>query len=940
MMKLILEHLRSLLGSLFEIRQGETKRVFLLQANIFLIITVILILKPITNALFLDHFGVQALPRAFILVAVFAAVLSYGYARLLHKTSLINIITRTYVVAVVSLVAFGVLHLLGFLDNWLLYIFYIEVALFAVLSASQFWILVNVVLNVREAKRLFGFIGAGAIAGGIFGGYLTSIAAPLFGSEYLLFLCAVILMMCIPITRTLWRKYVTPHQPHLRQVKTARGSSEHPYHIIKQSRHLTLIAGILAVSVVVSKLVDFQFSALASSTYQDPDELASFFGFWFSTMNIISLLIQLFLTKKVVGRYGVGFSLFLLPIGILLPGILLLFIPQLWVAILLRVNEGSLKQSVNKAGIELLALPIPLEVKNQTKTFIDVFVDSLATGMGGLILIVFISVLDLPMKFISIMTIILVAFWLYMARKVRAEYLRSFQLKVTQHTGPQDKGTIDLSQESVLGGLRRVLTSGTESEILFVLSKLNETNDHSFIEPLKSLLGHPHPTIRAEALDRLYFYKGLNLNDQVKAMIKDPDDEVRIAAFEYLIEHSPIDLEELMAVYLVDEDPKVRYAALISLAEETKDNMHLKIRFDLRGRLASGIEAIHDMQAQSEEVAYLLAAIGHAGYTEFFYYIHAHMRHADPTIAVAAIKAAGLTMDDGFILPLMELLTRKETHASALAALLNYGPGVIEEVSAIIKTHGKVDDLRSVAILLERMHSQSAVDLLFEIMTQGDIATQAQALRSLNQLKIRYPHLNFYKKATIDLILDEAKNYVDTLSVLSAQRVSDRSQTTGEALIMDARNSLIDLLERRLDGNMERIFYLLGLKYSPADMLSIYDGIQSKKPDMHINAIEFLDNLLDSNLKKVLMPLVETALLEHISKDALMQLNIEIPTQYECFELILQGKDQRLKLAVLHLIKVLRQKDYLPIVKSYASDQNLKVSTFAKEAIAMIEASQ
>ena len=49
--------------------------------------------------------------------------------------------------------------------------------------------------------------------------------------------------------------------------------------------------------------------------------------------------------------------------------------------------DGSLKQSINKAAIELLIMPISPEIKNQTKTFIDVFVDSLATGIIGLALI-------------------------------------------------------------------------------------------------------------------------------------------------------------------------------------------------------------------------------------------------------------------------------------------------------------------------------------------------------------------------------------------------------------------------------------------------------------------------------------------------------------------------------------------------------------------------
>ncbi|WFO17576.1 hypothetical protein M601_007950 [Cellulophaga baltica 4] len=51
----------------------------------------------------------------------------------------------------------------------------------------------NLVYNAREAKRLFGFIGSGAILGGILGGYLTSLLAPLIGNENVIFIAALFL---------------------------------------------------------------------------------------------------------------------------------------------------------------------------------------------------------------------------------------------------------------------------------------------------------------------------------------------------------------------------------------------------------------------------------------------------------------------------------------------------------------------------------------------------------------------------------------------------------------------------------------------------------------------------------------------------------------------------------------------------------------------------
>ena len=112
---------------------------------------------------------------------------------------------------------------------------------------------------------------------------------------------------------------------------------------------------------------------------------------------------------------------------------------------------------------------------------------------------------------------------------------------------------------------------------------------------------------------------------------------------------------------------------------------------------------------------------------------------------------------------------------------------------------------------------------------------------------------------------------------------------------------------RRLDGNLERIFRLLGLKYPFDDILNIYQGIQSKKPDMRINAVEFLDNLLETNLKRVLIPIVETALLDTISEDALKNLNLKIPDEFQCLSMLLAGKDVKINLAYFYLIDQIKR---------------------------------
>ena len=239
---------------------------------------------------------------------------------------------------------------------------------------------------------------------------------------------------------------------------------------------------------------------------------------------------------------------------------------------------------------------------------------------------------------------------------------------------------------------------------------------------------------------------------------------------------------------------------------------------------------------------------------------------------------------------------------------------------------------------MEKIGVQKSVNYLLELLESENPIIKNESIRALNNLKKNYPHLKFKKRYIAKKILGEARLYSNTLAVLYSQINADPALfqiKNGNILDnqREARKSLIDLLERRLDGNLERIFLLLGLRYSPDDVISIYKGIRSNKPDIRANAIEFLDNLLGASLKRVIIPIIETAMLDAISEEAIVNLKIKVPDEYECIEMLLQGKDVKIKLAVLYLITQLKDLKYKTMVEGYINSDDIKVKTFALKAL-------
>lgn len=922
-----------LLLKFFDLREGEYKRAFLMQLNIFLIISTLLIVKPSVTGLFLARFGVENLPLAFVLVAVAAMILSYYYSRILTRISFYLLMKRTIAISVGILIVFGILLGFHILVSWVIYLFYIWVALFAVLSASQFWILANLVFNVREAKRLFGFIGSGAIAGGIFGGYLTSILAPAIGSENLLFVSAFLLLLCIPITKTIWRDNLSGKKNPFRNKNKLNEIVESPFRLIRKSKHLTYLAGIIGMSVIVAKLVDYQFNALASMKISDPDELTAFFGFWFSNFNLISLLIQLFLTRRVVGVFGVGTSLLFLPAGIFVGAVLVLFVPSLFAAIIIKMADGSLKQSINKSATELLALPIPLSIKNKTKTFIDVFVDSVATGIGGIILILLVNAFQLSTPFISLMIILILGLWFYFAMKIRREYILSFQSKLKQTSQGKENKELNIANESVLNGIINVLEQGTNNQRLWILLKTREKPDERLFPSILKLLDNESGELRASALQNLCLYRNRDILDKVQSLISDPSQEVRIAAFEYLLQQPIENRVELMQQFLSDADRKVSGAALLSLAGELRDNPELKKQYELRQFLTKRIEALKqedDPVKIEDESKVILETIGKGNMPGYFSFVEQGLVNQNPEIRKTAIRAAGLTMASEFIDQLLLLIEDPVYTETAQIALAQYGMEIIPFLENILNDPSKTEIRSKIPGIVENIDSQRSVDFLFALLNSEDAVLRNKALIALSRLKVKFPFLHFDKKTIINRILEEARLIQDTLSILYVEtRLEHNNENPG---LTDARKSLIDLLERRLDGGLERIFQFLELKYPPDDISSAYKSYQSNKSETRISSIEFLDNLLDTRLKRVIIPILETTLLDSLTEEALKNLNIDVPDELTCYSKLLGGNDIRIKLAVLYLIAQMKDKSYLSLIENYQNNPNQKVRDFADKA--------
>ncbi|HEY5689214.1 MAG TPA: hypothetical protein VIS27_12995 [Yeosuana sp.] len=936
----IINTLKLYLLKAFDLKEEELTKTLLLQLNIFIIITTLLIIKPTINSLFLSELTSNALPLGYVLTAIMAIFGSYFYDRALEKYALNIIIDRTLIGSVISLILFAIAFKFDLANGFLLYIPYIWVAIFGLLTASQFWILANLVYNVREAKRVFGFIGAGAIGGGIFGGYLTSLLTTVLYSEDLLFVAAVLLVFCIPITRYIWKHEIVKLNPFQVSIRTTP-QGESPFRLIKQSKLLSHIAIVIGISVLIAKLVDYQYSDYASRLIQDQDRLTSFFGFWFSTLSVLSLLIQLFLTKRIVGTFGVGKSLLWLPSGILIGSILLLIIPQLWVIIFIKIVDGSLKQSVNKAATELLSIPIPIDIKKKTKTFTDVVVDSIATGLAGFILIFFINGLDIASTYISLIIIILISVWLYFIYHLRNEYIISFKaLFEYSNLKKQKSNKNEIKITSIIDTVINIFKTGTENQILHMLQKTLEVKDERFFSAIKTLLAHSSPKVQALAIENLYFLKTQNLCVQIESMIYHKDQQVTTSAFRYLLKRYEQNTVDLFNKYLSSDDETIANASLIGLSLELRNNQLLQNRFNLENWIKKALNRYAVLELKKDKtnkMQAILEAIGHSKAEKFYSIIKEQLNSKDTLILNNALLSASNTLDVQFVDSIISHLSGKKTRKTAIEALFFYGTPIIEILYEKINSDTiELEDASFAILVIEKFASQKAVNTLMKLLENSEHSIKIETIESLKRLKWKHPSLKIKDQLIVDQILDECNLYQNTLSVIHSQIIvqyKKKEQNTESKQVNEARNGLINLLEQRLERQLQRIFSLLGIKYHPNDVDPIFHTILNGEEEQRINAIEFLDNILNIHLKKELIPVAESMLFDTKTEEKIKNLNITILSEVECFNELLKRKDIKLKFAVLYLIEKSCNDKFVPLLEMVLNDTNDKIREKAKDIL-------
>lgn len=816
--------------STFGVRREELGRVVPLTVAYALVLASLYVLKPARNALFLSKLGVEQLPYVLLLVAAVGGGFALVYGRLTRSLTIDALVQRTFLGLMLVLGGFRLL-LERSPPGWVFYTFYVWVALYGLIATSLVWLLANGVFTSREARRVFGLIGSGGIAGAIIGGLFTGQLAEHLGTENLLIVCIGLLAGCVVLFRTLPPSSQTAAAPRRGEERASSGLA----YLLESDllRNLALATGLIAAVAVI---VDVQFNEVVDRAYATQDQKAAFFGWFFASLSAFSFVFQLLLTPRILRVVGVGAALTILPTALGLGSLGLLLVPGLLSGMAVKGADGGFRHSVHKAASEVLFLPVPSEVKKQGKLFLDTTVDTTATGVGALAVLLLVDQIGVSYESLGVLSVALIAGTLVVIRRIRVAYVDAFRQALESRRIDLAQLRTSLAEAGAIELLRPALRSDRPRQIVYVLDLLSEIHQRALVPELDRLLAHPSVEVRKRALALREKQDPPSSREQLESLLGDENLEIRARALALLAATDPDEGEARLGAALEASSPKLRAAALGALAELGPEAAEARLNpEDIRRWLEDA--SFGPLRAE------LARALGRLAHPSLDSALGTLLVDAPPAVVRAAIEGIGQGRNRAWLPWLIDRLESPEHRSAARSALAGFGAEVVPRIAELLDRPELASSVRrALPRVLGRIPTQSSVEVLMAHLDTPDPLLARSVHRALAKLRLGYEDLRFDRRRVREAILRSARRHHE---VTRAERDLASAHLDGPAGAL-----LLRSLREAKAWEVDAVLDLLVLRHDPDDIESARRGLRrGALPERRASALELLENVIDKNCR-------------------------------------------------------------------------------------------
>jgi AAA family ATP:ADP antiporter len=385
------------------------------------------ILRPVRDEMGIQG-GVESLHWVFTgtFVCMLIAVPIFGAA--VARLPRHRLLPFVYYFFIFNILSFFVFFKTGVATPYVARAFFIWVSVFNLFVVSVFWSFMADLFTNVQARRLFGFIAAGGSAGAIAGPALTATLAAPLGPVNLLPISALFLGLAIVCIHRLTRWSTThegnpalppegasTHKPQADNVRSGDapvgGGILTGVTLALRSPYLLGICLYIWLYTTLSTFLYFEQAHIVANAFTSSAERTALFASIDLAVNVLTVFGQVFLTGRIVARFGLPATLALIPALVALGFVTLGLFPVLAVLIAFQVLRRAGNYAIARPAREMLFTVIGREEKYKSKNFIDTVVYRGGDAVSGWVFAA-LTALGFGLSAIAYLAVPVAAVWL------------------------------------------------------------------------------------------------------------------------------------------------------------------------------------------------------------------------------------------------------------------------------------------------------------------------------------------------------------------------------------------------------------------------------------------------------------------------------------------------------------------------------------------------
>ena len=402
------------LSKMIDVRPNEAPALAWSWLYIFSLLSSYYIMRPIRDQMGVAG-GVNNLQWLFTGTLIGMLLLNLPFSYLVKTFPREKFIAISYRFFIANILLFALALYLATPEQtiWVGRIFFIWTSVFNLFVVSIFWQMIVDIFTSEQGKRLFGFIAAGATLGAIAGSAFTVSTVEHMAPGYLMIGAAIMLEVAVfSVRRLSGLSAALSQRPEIEQNQQPIGGTLlSGFRDALSSSYLLNVSLFLLLYAVTSTFLYFQQSAVVSHSFSSRAAQTQFFASVDLGVNILTLVVQLFLTGRILKRFGVGATLSLLPFFSIVGFGAVAILPTLAPVVGFQLIRRAGNFAIARPAREVLFTVLPREDRYKAKSFIDTAVYRLGDQIGAWSFAL-LTWLELGLTEISITAAIVSAFWL------------------------------------------------------------------------------------------------------------------------------------------------------------------------------------------------------------------------------------------------------------------------------------------------------------------------------------------------------------------------------------------------------------------------------------------------------------------------------------------------------------------------------------------------